>query len=116
MIAVAGSDDADGDGLPDYWEEKYGVDDPEGDDDEDGLTNIEEYELRTKPDMADSDEDGLSDKDEIEVHETNPLKPDATVTVSSMERKLLPERTLIIGNRTVTESVTSMRFRMELIR
>ena len=77
MIAVAGSDDADGDGLPDYWEEKYGVDDPEGDDDEDGLTNIEEYELRTKPDMADSDEDGLSDKDEIEVHETNPLKPDA---------------------------------------
>ena len=69
--------DEDGDGLPDSWEEKYGVDDPEGDDDEDGLTNIEEYELRTKPDMADSDEDGLSDKDEIEVHETNPLKPDA---------------------------------------
>ena len=73
----ATQEDEDGDGLPDSWEEKYGVDDPEGDDDEDGLTNIEEYELRTKPDMADSDEDGLSDKDEIEVHETNPLKPDA---------------------------------------
>ena len=77
VIAVAGTDDADGDGLPDYWEEKYGVDDPEGDPDNDGLTNIEEFELRTKPDMADSDEDGLSDKAEIEVHETNPLNPDA---------------------------------------
>jgi len=73
----ATQEDEDGDGLPDAWEEKYGVDDPEGDDDNDGLTNIEEYELRTKPDMADSDEDGLSDKAEIEVHETNPLNPDA---------------------------------------
>ncbi|MDC0049930.1 hypothetical protein OAL09_11390, partial [Verrucomicrobia bacterium] len=73
----ASQEDDDGDGLPDAWEEKYGVDDPEGDDDNDGLTNIEEYELRTKPNMADSDEDGLNDKDEIEVHETNPLNPDA---------------------------------------
>ncbi|MDP6858669.1 MAG: hypothetical protein QF426_02505, partial [Verrucomicrobiales bacterium] len=73
----ATQEDEDGDGLPDSWEEKYGVDDPEGDDDNDGLTNIEEYELRTKPDKADSDEDGLSDKAEIEEHETNPLNPDA---------------------------------------
>ena len=73
----ASQEDEDGDGLPDAWEEKYGVDDPEGDDDNDGLTNVEEFELRTKPNKADSDEDGLSDKDEIEVHETNPLNPDA---------------------------------------
>ena len=53
--------DEDGDGLPDFWEEKYGVDDPEGDDDDDGLTNTEEYELRTKPDNADTDQDGLKD-------------------------------------------------------
>ncbi|MEO1860019.1 MAG: LamG-like jellyroll fold domain-containing protein, partial [Verrucomicrobiales bacterium] len=50
----ATQEDEDGDGLPDSWEEKYGVDDPEGDDDNDGLTNIEEYELRTKPNKADS--------------------------------------------------------------
>ena len=54
-------EDDDGDGLPDFWEEKYGVDDPEGDDN-DGLTNIEEFEARTKPDKADSDEDGLTIK------------------------------------------------------
>ncbi|MFL2479306.1 MAG: LamG-like jellyroll fold domain-containing protein, partial [Verrucomicrobiales bacterium] len=46
VITVDGTDDADRDGLPDYWEEKYGVDDPEADDDEDGLTNIEELEAR----------------------------------------------------------------------
>jgi hypothetical protein len=73
----ATQEDDDGDGLPDAWEEKYGVDDPEGDPDGDGLTNVEEFELRTKPNKADSDEDGLSDKAEIEIHETNPLNPDA---------------------------------------
>ena len=73
----ATQEDDDGDGLPDAWEEKYGVDDPEGDDDNDGLTNVEEFELRTKPNKADSDEDGLSDKAETEVHKTNPLNPDA---------------------------------------
>ena len=73
----ASQEDEDGDGLPDAWEEKYGVDDPEADPDGDGLTNVEEFELRTKPDKADSDEDGLSDKAEIEIHETNPLNPDA---------------------------------------
>ncbi|MEC7862640.1 MAG: LamG-like jellyroll fold domain-containing protein, partial [Verrucomicrobiota bacterium] len=72
----ATQEDEDGDGLPDSWEEKYGVDDPEGDDDNDGLTNIEELEARTKPNKADSDEDGLNDKQELVDTKTNPLSPD----------------------------------------
>ncbi|MEC9036945.1 MAG: LamG-like jellyroll fold domain-containing protein [Verrucomicrobiota bacterium] len=72
----ATQDDQDGDGLPDAWEEKYGVDDPEGDDDNDGLTNIEELEARTKPDTADTDEDGLSDKQELVDTKTNPRSAD----------------------------------------
>ncbi|HIG85010.1 MAG TPA: LamG domain-containing protein [Verrucomicrobiales bacterium] len=72
----ATQEDEDGDGLPDSWEEKYGVDDPEGDDDNDGLTNIEELEARTKPNKADSDEDGLNDKQELVDTKTNPLNPD----------------------------------------
>ena len=72
----ASQEDDDGDGLPDSWEEKYGVDDPEGDDDNDGLTNIEEFEARTKPNKADSDEDGLNDKVELVDTKTNPLKAD----------------------------------------
>ena len=70
------STDDDNDGLPDAWEEKYGVDDPEADNDNDGLTNADEFENRTKPDKSDTDGDGVSDGDEINVTETNPLKPD----------------------------------------
>ena len=73
----ATQEDDDGDGLPDAWEEKYGVDDPEGDEDNDGLTNIEEFEARTKPDKADSDNDGLNDKVEITDTKTNPLNADS---------------------------------------
>ena len=70
------SDDDDNDGLPDVWEEKYGVDDPEGDEDNDGLSNADEYEYKTRPDKADTDEDGLNDAKEINITETNPLKAD----------------------------------------
>lgn len=70
------SDDDDNDGLPDVWEEKYGVDDPEGDDDNDGLTNADEYEYKTRPDKADTDGDGLNDSKEINDTETNPLLAD----------------------------------------
>ena len=67
-----GSIDEDEDGLPDYWEDKYGLDTedngsidknngPEGDPDEDGLTNADELENRTDPKKADTDEDGLKD-------------------------------------------------------
>ncbi|MCP4847640.1 MAG: LamG domain-containing protein, partial [Verrucomicrobiaceae bacterium] len=73
----ATQEDGDGDGLPDSWEEKYGVDDPEGDDDNDGLTNADEFEARTKPNKADSDEDGLNDKHELTVTNTNPLNSDS---------------------------------------
>lgn len=46
--------DADGDGLPDEWERKYGLNtadqaDAEGDFDKDGFTNIEEFKASTNP-------------------------------------------------------------------
>ena len=69
--------DADNDGIPDFWEEKHDVDDPDEDPDNDGLTNIDEYESRTDPKLADTDEDELSDGDEINVHNTNPLDQDS---------------------------------------
>ncbi len=70
--------DTDGDGLPDWWEEKYnstinlldpnnpdtdgdGVLDGDEDGDSDGLTNIEEYQLGTDPNNPDTDGDGLPD-------------------------------------------------------
>jgi hypothetical protein len=58
------NDDSDGDGLPNWWEIKYGLnpnDDEgihgkEGDPDNDNFTNIQEYENITNP--IDSDTDG----------------------------------------------------------
>lgn len=46
--------DADGDGMPDSWENQYGVSDPAADDDGDGLTNRQEYERGTDPTLPNS--------------------------------------------------------------
>ncbi len=62
--------DSDGDGMPDWWESKYGLNpsaDDSGDDlDEDWLSNIAEYENATNPNTGDTDGDGLLDG--LEVH------------------------------------------------
>jgi hypothetical protein len=78
------SKDSDMDGMPDVWEEKYGLD-PEYDDssddyDGDGLTNKEEYELyvsgtRIHPDNPDTDGDGASDMKEVDAG-TDPTDPE----------------------------------------
>ena len=72
--------DSDGDGLPDEWEELYGLDadSDEGDDgadgdpDDDGATNLEEYDAETDPRDEDSDDDWLPDGWEID-YELDPL-------------------------------------------
>jgi hypothetical protein len=60
--------DWDGDGLPDDWEIKHGLNpwlnDANLDSDGDGLTNLEEYELGTDPFNPDTDGDGILDSDE----------------------------------------------------
>ncbi len=71
--------DADGDGLPDAWEQLYFKSlsaNPNDDPDGDGLTNAEEFAAGTDPTKPDTDGDGLSDKDEVKVYKTNPNKAD----------------------------------------
>jgi hypothetical protein len=57
--------DADGDGLPDGWEDEFGfdvaADDRANDDDHDGLVAAGEWQRGTDPTVADTDGDGLLD-------------------------------------------------------
>ncbi len=68
--------DDDNDGMPDTWEETYGLNpkdasDKDSDMDDDGLTNYEEYLYNTDPTKADTDGDGYTDYEEIKAG-TNP--------------------------------------------
>lgn len=68
-----------GDGLPDAWEIKYGLnplerDDPDSDGDSDGLSLFQEYRNGTSPLLADTDGDGTNDGAEVR-NETSPNDP-----------------------------------------
>ena len=70
--------DADGDGLPQWWEEGHGLSDNIAseatlDSDHDGLTTLQEFTKGTNPNLADTDSDGLNDGAETT---TNPLLSD----------------------------------------
>ncbi len=66
--------DWDGDGLPDDWEIRYGLNpwlnDANLDSDGDGLTNLQEYELGTDPFNPDTDGDGIPDGQEARKRES----------------------------------------------
>ena len=69
--------DDDNDGLPDQWEELYGLNpndsnDANADLDGDGLSNTEEFDIGTNPLDPDTDGDGFNDYDEYYVHNTDP--------------------------------------------
>lgn len=73
--------DADGDGLPQWWELDHGFSDSNAadaaqDTDGDGLTNAQEHPLGTDPRNRDSDGDSLTDGYEINTSHSNPLLTD----------------------------------------
>ena len=76
------SEDTDGDGLPDAWEETFGLnssdpDDADDDGDGDGLSNTEEFENNTDPTERDTDGDDLTDGEEVSTTMTDPTRRDS---------------------------------------
>jgi hypothetical protein len=81
LIAIEISGDDDGDGILQWWENRYGLSDTDPTDalldpDADGLNNLGEFNALTDPNISDTDNDGLNDGDEINVHLTDPLNAD----------------------------------------
>jgi subtilisin family serine protease/uncharacterized membrane protein YgcG len=69
FVAFNIEDDRDGDGLPDWWERRYGLDpfdaaDATADADRDGLDAADERAAGTDPLRSDTDADNLADGDE----------------------------------------------------
>lgn len=69
--------DADGDGMPGWWEEQNGFDDTDAfdadlDSDLDNLSNLQEYLFETDVTLIDTDGDGVSDGDEVNTYLSDP--------------------------------------------
>ena len=83
FTTVGQSDDFDNDGMPNDYEDLFGldkfVDDSGGDLDGDGLTNREEFEMGTIPNNPDTDGDGLQDS-----VDKDPLSPDEAAPIVSI--------------------------------
>lgn len=74
--------DADQDGLPNFFEDRFAFLDKNNpadaalDQDEDGLSNSDEYRQRTDLENPDTDGDGVLDGDEVNIYHANPLLAD----------------------------------------
>lgn len=67
---LSATQDSDGDGMSDAWENTYGLNpsddsDASGDLDSDGLSNLQEFNNGTNPSDTDSDGDGYYDGEEV---------------------------------------------------
>lgn len=49
LVVSMNSDDIDGDGIPDWWESRFSLDDPNGDADGDGVSNLNEFRRGSNP-------------------------------------------------------------------
>jgi hypothetical protein len=64
IFSASGADDWNNNRLPNWFEEFFGVSDPQGDPDSDGVDNYTEFICGTNPKQRDTDGDAIEDGDE----------------------------------------------------
>ncbi len=93
FTAVGPSNDFDNDGMPNDYEDLFGlnkfVDDADGDLDGDGLTNLEEFNAGTLPNNPDTDGDGVPDG--LDGDPLHPEEAPPTVTITPADGATLLE-------------------------
>ncbi|MEI6089675.1 MAG: OmpA family protein [bacterium] len=100
--------DADGDGLSDADEAKYGTNPNKPDTDNDGLLDGKEvHRYKTDPKIKDTDDGGISDGAEV-LHGTDPLDPDDDILCINVGEKILV-RNMLFETGKSTLSPTSER-------
>jgi YD repeat-containing protein len=83
LLGITNTLDTDGDGIPDWWENTFGLN-PNNPNDAtnhppgDKLTYLQKYLYGLDPLTIDTDGDGISDYDELFVYGTNPQKADTS--------------------------------------
>ena len=124
--------DSDGDGMPDDFELKNGLDpddpsDGDLDNDEDTLTNREEYVLGTDPNNNNTDDDGSPDGEEVAVG-TDPLTFDVdrdpiiittlnencTVSILNRTVRVNPDGSFVVNNLPSSGMIVQVRAVCEL--
>jgi hypothetical protein len=76
VIQLDASDQG-GDGMPDYWQDRYALTTDNDDHDRDGLSDLDEYKNGLNPTDKDTDDDGMDDAWEVSQEGLNPLQNDA---------------------------------------
>ncbi|PHS18569.1 MAG: hypothetical protein COA86_07715 [Kangiella sp.] len=89
-FTINANHDSDNDGIPDWWEIRYGYDrldsaDASTDDDADGSDNLEEYLESTDPTDQDSDNDGILDGPDTDPLNDNDPTANAGADASARE-------------------------------
>jgi hypothetical protein len=101
--------DKDGDGMVDYWEHLYGVEDPLGDPDQDGINNLHEFQEGKFPKVSDSSQVGIVAEATCQLYAVHDQKRSDSQLLTVSEVEVVDE----VGN-PVTGTTDNLTFNYQI--